>query len=83
MSTTKGLFGGLLNAIGAAGQVAIDRGVKGKARDLSGCTPCAASAKAASIYNRNVEMMGGGAKAKPKSKAKKPAAQPRAKSASH
>lgn len=59
-SGASAVLGGILKTIGAVGTVAIDRGVKGKPRDTAGCTPCAAAARASTMYNKNLEMLGKG-----------------------
>lgn len=58
MSNKVGFLGGLLKGVAAAGETAIHAGVRGKKRDIAGCTPCAASAKASTIYEKNLKLMG-------------------------
>jgi hypothetical protein len=70
VSGSGAILGGLLKTIGAVGTVAIDRGVKGKPRNAASCTPCAAAARASTMYNKNLEMLGKGTGSKSKKRRK-------------
>ena len=67
----KALLAGVVKSAAQAGEVAVHVGVHGKPRDLAGCTPCAANARANDMYEKNLARMGQGVgkKSKPKAKA--------------
>jgi len=54
----KGFLAGMMKSAAVAGEVAVETGVKGKERDLSGCTPCAGAAIAVHMHEKNLKMMG-------------------------